>query len=267
LVLSIFPGIDLLGRAFEGEGFCVVRGPDTLWGGDVTTWHVPCGHFIGVIGGPPCQDFSSANRRKRPERGKRLLSHFVRIVEEARPQWWLLENVPRCPTVTVPGMVTQRIDVTGHDVGLRQWRLRHFQFAAIDGAQLYVPRQRSLVNHIPAACLATAASHGATRWITFCRRQGLPGPLTLPPFTKAAKYAAVGNGVPLPMGRLLARAIRIRGESRQTLCACGCGRGVTGRQVTASAGCRKRLERQRNSSPLPIDVQDSDAAAGIVERS
>lgn len=33
LVLSIFPGIGLLDRAFEEEGFCIVRGPDLLWGG------------------------------------------------------------------------------------------------------------------------------------------------------------------------------------------------------------------------------------------
>ena len=38
LVLSIFPGIDLLGRAFENEGFCVVRGPDLLWGGDIKNY-------------------------------------------------------------------------------------------------------------------------------------------------------------------------------------------------------------------------------------
>ena len=33
LVLSLFPGIGLLDMAFEAEGFCVVRGPDLLWGG------------------------------------------------------------------------------------------------------------------------------------------------------------------------------------------------------------------------------------------
>jgi hypothetical protein len=32
LVLSLFPGIGLLDMAFEEEGFCVVRGPDLLWG-------------------------------------------------------------------------------------------------------------------------------------------------------------------------------------------------------------------------------------------
>jgi DNA (cytosine-5)-methyltransferase 1 len=33
LVLSLFPGIGLFDMAFEAEGFCVVRGPDLLWGG------------------------------------------------------------------------------------------------------------------------------------------------------------------------------------------------------------------------------------------
>jgi DNA (cytosine-5)-methyltransferase 1 len=38
LVLSLFPGIGLLDMAFEEEGFCVVRGPDLLWGGDIRSF-------------------------------------------------------------------------------------------------------------------------------------------------------------------------------------------------------------------------------------
>lgn len=55
LVLSLFPGIGLLDMAFCEEGFCVVRGPDLLWGGDIRKFHPPAGRFDGVIGGPPCQ--------------------------------------------------------------------------------------------------------------------------------------------------------------------------------------------------------------------
>lgn len=33
LILSLFPGIGLLDRAFEEIGYTVVRGPDLLWGG------------------------------------------------------------------------------------------------------------------------------------------------------------------------------------------------------------------------------------------
>lgn len=32
VLLSVFPGVDLLGMAFELEGYCVVRGPDLVWG-------------------------------------------------------------------------------------------------------------------------------------------------------------------------------------------------------------------------------------------
>ena len=39
-VLSLFPGIGLFDMAFEAEGFCVVRGPDVSWGGDVRTFHL-----------------------------------------------------------------------------------------------------------------------------------------------------------------------------------------------------------------------------------
>ena len=40
-VLSLFPGIDVLGLGFEQEGFIVVRGPDPLWGSlhDVRRFH------------------------------------------------------------------------------------------------------------------------------------------------------------------------------------------------------------------------------------
>ncbi|WP_145979719.1 hypothetical protein [Chelatococcus daeguensis] len=40
-----------------------------------------------------------------------------------------------------------------------------------------------------------------------CRLQGLPDDFDLPPFTVAAKVKAVGNRVPLAMGRAVAQAV------------------------------------------------------------
>ena len=40
------------------------------------------------------------------------------------------------------------------------------------------------------------------------RLMGIEPPLDLPPFKLTARYEAVGNGVPLPMGRTMALAIR-----------------------------------------------------------
>ena len=86
LVLSIFPGIDLLGRAFEEEGYCVVRGPDLLWGGDICSFHPPEGVFEGVIGGPPCKGESNLAALNN-KRGESMANEFHRIVEETQPQW------------------------------------------------------------------------------------------------------------------------------------------------------------------------------------
>lgn len=48
-----------------------------------------------IIGGPPCQDFSSAgNRNENNGRGD-LTVDFAEIVSIIRPEWFVMENVPR----------------------------------------------------------------------------------------------------------------------------------------------------------------------------
>lgn len=63
LVLSLFPGIDILGRGFESLGFCVVRGPDKMWDSHIEDMHLPSGRFDGVIGGPHLALVRFGNRR------------------------------------------------------------------------------------------------------------------------------------------------------------------------------------------------------------
>ena len=75
----------LLDRAFEETGFAVVRGPDPLWGGDVRKFFAPAGHFSGIIGGPPCQNFSGLNRARDFAKGMELVNEYLRIVTEAQP--------------------------------------------------------------------------------------------------------------------------------------------------------------------------------------
>src|SRR5262245_38871520 len=110
LVLSLFPGIGLLDMAFEQEGFCVVRGPDVLWGGDIRRFHPPAGKFDGVIGGPPCQEFSSLSFINRhhgvKSRFGNLIPEFERVVREANPIWFLMENVERAPKPKLDGYKT-----------------------------------------------------------------------------------------------------------------------------------------------------------------
>lgn len=250
LVLSLFPGVDLLGRGFEGEGYCVVRGPDPLWGGDVRRFVPPSGVFVGVIGGPPCQDFSALRRVPATGEGLEMLEEFRRCVFAAAPSWFLMENVPGVPDLRVGGYTVQRLDVRANEVGLPQRRLRHFQFGSRDGWTLVLPdRARGAVT--APACLASEGRDSSRRsWVEFVTAQGLPSDYDLPGFTQSERYRAVGNGVPVPVAALLARAIRdaaARGGDRSvTVCVCGCGRPVSGRQLAATPACRKRMQRRRD---------------------
>jgi len=48
-----------------------------------------------IIGGPPCQDFSSAGKRDETLGRADLTLTFARIVAQAAPQWFVMENVAR----------------------------------------------------------------------------------------------------------------------------------------------------------------------------
>jgi DNA (cytosine-5)-methyltransferase 1 len=93
VVLSLFPGADLFGKAFEERGFCVVRGPELLLGQDIRDFHAPAGRFDGVIGGPPCVRDSVCHNRNQNPNAKDLIPEFVRVENEAAPTWAVMEGV------------------------------------------------------------------------------------------------------------------------------------------------------------------------------
>lgn len=47
-----------------------------------------------VVGGPPCQGFSSAGKKAASDPRNTLFRHYVRVIEHARPRMFLMENVP-----------------------------------------------------------------------------------------------------------------------------------------------------------------------------
>lgn len=245
VVLSLFPGIDLLGMGFEQAGYCVVRGPDLIFGGDIRCFHAPPGVFAGIIAGSPCQDFSMIRRTAPTGYGKEMLDEFVRVVCEARPEWWLLENVPAVPNIHIDGYSWQRIDLRASEFGLVQRRLRHFQFGSVAVRPLIIPRGDT-VEATEACCMATEGTKSGRRTFSqFCQLQGLPADFSLPSFKMTARYRAVGNGVPVPMAYAIAKAIKESPSKNVTACACSCGRVVTGKAIYATAACRKRAQRRR----------------------
>lgn len=235
LVLSLFPGIGLLDMAFDEAGFCVVRGPDLIWGGDVLRFHPPAGKFDGVIGGDPCQAHSQLRHIVEANGftvADDMTPEYERIVSEAQPEWFLRENVPRAPIPCPAGYVVDAVIVSDHWVGGTTERERRFCFGTHDGRRLRVD--------FP-ALHAVAAEPAVTRDLrrrpvrlggsrkpkesggrtsslnrgggaeTLERMMELQGvPLDFfgdSPLTQSGKKSAIGNGVPLAMGRAVAAAV------------------------------------------------------------
>ncbi|TDU28863.1 DNA (cytosine-5)-methyltransferase 1 [Panacagrimonas perspica] len=48
----------------------------------------------GLLGGPPCQGFSSIGKRSKEDPRNQLFWHFFRLVSELRPAFYVAENVP-----------------------------------------------------------------------------------------------------------------------------------------------------------------------------
>lgn len=233
LVLSLFPGIGLLDMAFEEQGFCVVRGPDVLWGGDIKTFHPPAGVFRLVIGGPPCQQFSRFRTVVKANgfaTAENLIPEFERCVSEAEPFAFLMENVPDAPEPAVESYAVQSFILNNRWCGGEQNRVRRFSFG-VRNAQTIDLRRYLEIEALEALrwAPAVAASGGVkpgipgdknTRlkylgWKTAgalvqsIRLQGLPPDfLEKAPFTMKGKHKVVGNGVPLPMGRAIAKAVK-----------------------------------------------------------
>lgn len=236
LVLSLFPGIGLLDRAFEEAGFCVVRGPDVLWGGDVRAFHPPAGHFDGVIGGPPCQMFTElvhlVRHNGHEPKFSNLIPDYERCVCEACPAWFLMENVPAAPEPVAAGYAVLSFVLNNRWVGGEQHRERRFSFgvrgerpidlrAYLDYALFEVPdwspavtgdmrvnTNGARVRRKPGGGVLPHAGALAP-FPMMLALQGLPDSfLEHAPFTERAKRQAVGNGVPLPMGRAIARAVK-----------------------------------------------------------
>lgn len=243
LILSLFPGIGLLDMAFEEAGFCVVRGPDYLWGGDVRKFHPPAGRFDGIIGGPPCQEFSVLSHMVRhnglkPKFGN-LIPDFERCVDEANPTWFLMENVPQAPIPAVENYGVHSFILNNRQLGEEQSRTRRisfgfkngrrvlgvdtvvfenpvFEYAALGGGQgrgIVVRKGGSGKDKSTLRTnqrLNSAVGFNVKSKDSFarlCRLQGLPEGFDIPPFKVEDKCKAVGNGVPLAMGRALAKAV------------------------------------------------------------
>ncbi len=235
LVLSLFPGLGLLDRGFEEEGFTVVRGPDSFWGGDVRRFNPPPRRFDGVIGGPPCQTFSQLRRLLKAKgtdtKAVDLIPEFARCVAAAAPRWFLMENVSAAPDPSVEGYHVRRYDLKDCELGVETQRRRRFWFGTADGLKLsfkpaarrtLLPPERAVTRYVRVpderhferakAKNRSGVLPGDGRLMpvaAVCEMQGLPRDFAEGlAFRIDALRIMLGNGVPLAMGRAVAAAVR-----------------------------------------------------------
>ncbi len=222
-ILSLSPGIDLLGVAFELAGYTVVRGPDPILGQPgIQTFHSPAGRFDGIIAGDPCQPHSAArNGSKTPPSAPDLRADIARIIAEAQPLWWLTENTERAPAIAVPGYESQSQIIYAWSLGVDQRRPRQFTIGARELPVLAWPSGEKTDSPLPTATargMFTSSSIGSrgtwkdhagrtTPWKLLLQNFGLPPDWDIIPMTREGVRTALGNAVPIPVGLSLATTI------------------------------------------------------------
>ena len=235
LVLSLFPGADLFGEAFQREGFCVVRGPDIIYGHDIRDWTPLRNKFDVIIGGPPCKGFSPAQLGTSTQ--ENLIPEFERVVEQAQPKCFVMENVKESPIPSVVGYQVESYLLDAHEFGANQRRVRRFSFGwKSEGLELcpfvpepILPRRERTPDPFPPVLAAEgkypalfAAGHKIGRMLTIpevCELQGVPEFaqrfFLLPRgksknrqvYRKEFQYEIIGNGVEMRTGRVVARTV------------------------------------------------------------
>lgn len=161
-VIDLFAGGGGLGLGFENAGFDLVAAYDK-WSAAIRffrknikthpIYELDIGHEAAIeilqknpadfiIGGPPCQDFSSAGNRKECKRAS-LTVAFAKIVAHLRPAYFLMENVERAKRSNAFAEAKQILKESGYGMtatvldaslcGVPQRRKRLFLFGDLDG--------------------------------------------------------------------------------------------------------------------------------------
>jgi DNA (cytosine-5)-methyltransferase 1 len=152
-VLDLFSGAGGLSLGLSRAGFTTILAIDNHkaalqtyganLGGDVVNLDVSKAipalpETTVVVGGPPCQGFSSAGLRQRNDNRNTLVGHFAQIVVALRPFAFVFENVEGFLTAESGGRVIELLEPlvnAGYRVHLRK----------INAANYGVPQHRKRV--------------------------------------------------------------------------------------------------------------------------
>ncbi|EFK54236.1 DNA (cytosine-5-)-methyltransferase [Corynebacterium genitalium ATCC 33030] len=165
-VVDLFSGCGGLSLGFQAAGFDVLAGFDH-WEPAIETYNSNFGHhaemldlanfdksagrlgefsalseFPAIIGGPPCQDFSTAGKRLEDANAD-LTSQFAALVGLFQPFFFVMENVPNAKNFGIYNRALQSMERAGYHlftrvldasvIGTPQRRKRLFAIGTQDG--------------------------------------------------------------------------------------------------------------------------------------
>jgi DNA (cytosine-5)-methyltransferase 1 len=152
-VASLFCGAGGMDLGFEWGGF------DTVWASDISTAatnsyklnfgitpilsdisEMPISAIPAtdvIIGGPPCQSFSLAGKRRSDDPRGKLVYRFVEIIRRKLPAAFVMENVPGLSSSRIDGRSLS--DVLEEQFKAMGYRVRQMKLNAVD---YLVPQRR-----------------------------------------------------------------------------------------------------------------------------
>jgi site-specific DNA-cytosine methylase len=87
--LDLFSGMRTALKAFKDWDIEYV---DIIDGIDIREYH-PDGRYDFIWASPPCESYSFANPGNRHKYDRTLWSEALRVIDEAKPKYWVIENV------------------------------------------------------------------------------------------------------------------------------------------------------------------------------
>ncbi len=158
--IELFAGSGGLGTGFERSGFNIIAAND-VWKPAAETYkanHPNVKYIIEdiskvsgsdllkgtsytkedidvIIGGPPCQGFSTLGKRFIDDPRNKLFKEYVRIVNDIKPKFFVMENVSGILSME-KGKVLQNIIKSFNDIGYK------LEYKLLNAAEYGVPQQR-----------------------------------------------------------------------------------------------------------------------------
>lgn len=165
-IIDLFSGIGGLSLGFEQAGFDIISAVDT-WSDAIKTYNhnrkdkvgkvmsveefnstilpsiLDQHHITGIIGGPPCQGFSTVGRREIDDPRNKLYLDFYKTVAIAQPDFFVIENVKGMLTLNKGAFVKDLIKRFGEN-GLGYT----ISYQLLNAADYGIPQNRYRVFYI-----------------------------------------------------------------------------------------------------------------------